>query len=206
MTNKLLNTGALILFSILILAVIISKFSSGHYGSSNADVLRLSTSEGFIMDYAELHAATKNAGAGMHDMLFIDLRSAAEFSDGHIPGAINVPARELLEKAYKSLFSSDKTKVLYSDQEMVTVHAAMLLLGKGYSAIRILPGNYDIMESHILKDNPDAAFMYYRDDKARFDYPRFMHSSGRKAGGDSEPKTPVVPQVSTGPATIQGGC
>lgn len=202
MTNKLLNTGALLFFAIIMLAVIISKFSSGHYGSANADVMEISTSDDFIMDYAELSATTQDMG----DIQFIDLRSEEAFSNGHIPGAINVPVKDLLEKEHRGVFKSDHTKVLYSDQEMLTVHAAMLLLGKGYSVIRILPGSFDIIEEHILTDSPDAAYMYYRDDKARFNYNRFMQSGAGAAATDTESQVPAVPEVKTVQTSIQGGC
>lgn len=204
MSNKLLNTGATLIFALIIIALLVSRFSSGKYGASNSKVLEVSMQDEFMMDYYELAAYMD------HDfdkqVQFIDLRSPEAFSQGHIPGAVNIPQGELLDKSHRKVFKSEGQKVLYADEEMQTVHAALMLLGEGFTQIRIIPGSYDIIEAHVLKSNPDPAYMHYRDDKARFDYPRFMETNGPAQTQRAAQGVPVVPQVKTEVISVQGGC
>lgn len=47
---------------------------------------------GFETDCADVHAAL---GAGKADFVLVDVRSPGLFAAGHVPGAINIPHREL---------------------------------------------------------------------------------------------------------------
>ena len=47
---------------------------------------------GFETDCADVHAVLR---AGAPDFLLVDVRSPALFAKGHVPGAVNIPHREL---------------------------------------------------------------------------------------------------------------
>jgi len=203
MSIKLLNTGALLFFAVLMAGLLISRFSAGKYRSSNAGVLEISLQDDFIMEYAELVSIRNDTE---HNLQFIDLRNAESFSQGHIPGAVNIPLNSIFEREYSKIFGEEGTKVLYSDQEMHAVHAALMLLGKGFRGIRVLPGSFSVIEAHILTERPDPAYLYYRDDKARFDYPRFMQGSATTGPESQKTSRPVIPAISAETVTVQGGC
>ncbi len=203
MTNKLLNTGAVLFFAFMMTALLVSKLSTGKYSKSNESVFELSLQDNFLMDYQELLAHQQDPSA---KVMFIDLRGADLFGRGHIPGAMNIPQHEVLDKAHRKAFSEPITKVLYSGEEKQTIYAALMLLGKGYTNIRVLPGSYDLIETYILTEEPDPAYFFYRDDKARFDYPSFMGSGDKPAAGETDQPVPSVPQIRTEVISVQGGC
>lgn len=203
MSNKLLNIGAIIFFGLISLGLIISGFSSGDYKTSNAEVMQVTMQDDFIVEYAELNDMLTNHDS---DIQFIDLRKAESFAMGHIPGAINIPKEQICTKKLRKPLHDERLKLVYSDQENEAVYAAMFLLGKGYSNIRVIAGSYEMIESHVLKGGFDPSYSHYRDDKARFDYPRFMGTGTEGQNTESGTKSPVVPQVQTEVITVQGGC
>lgn len=203
MTNKLLNTGALLFFALMMTALLISKLSTGKYSKSNERVFELSLQDDFMMDYLELLSHQQSPSG---HIMFVDLRDPDLFARGHIPGAISVPRNELFDKTHRKVFKDAVTKVLYSGEEKHTIHAALMLLGEGYTNIRVLPGSFDIIEAHILTEEPDPAYYFHRDDKARFDYPRFMGSGSRPAAAEADQPVPSVPQIRTEMISVQGGC
>ncbi len=138
--------------------------------------------------------------------MFVDLRDPELFARGHIAGAINIPRDELFDKTHRKAFKDPVTKVLYSGEEKQTIHAALMLFGEGHTNIRVLPGSYDLIETHILTEAPDPAYFFYRDDKARFDYPRFMGSGSKPADAKTEQPVPSIPQIRTEAISVQGGC
>lgn len=74
---------------------------------------------------------------------FVDLRSPAMFSRGHIDGAVNIPTQNLLEPANKEQLSADnKTFILYADTELAANGPWMLLRQLGYDNVKVLQGGY----------------------------------------------------------------
>jgi len=69
----------------------------------------------------------------------VDVRSPAEFSSGHLPGAINIPVQELSTRTGE-LAPSDKPIVLYCQSGMRSASAARILKSAGYSAVHNLGG------------------------------------------------------------------
>ena len=203
MSNKLLNIGALLFFGVISLGLIISNFSSGKYKASNARVMQVTLQDDFILGYAELNEMMANPDK---DIQFIDLRQPESFSMGHIPGAVNIPEKEICTKKFRKSLNTESLKLIYSDQEYEAVYAAMFLLGKGYKDIRVIAGSYEIIESHVLNGGFDPSYSHYRDDKARFDYPRFMESAAAGQSNETDTKSPLIPQVQTEVITVQGGC
>ncbi|MBL8923543.1 MAG: rhodanese-like domain-containing protein [Myxococcaceae bacterium] len=64
----------------------------------------------------------------------VDVRSAMEFTSGHIPGAINVPLQELGSRAQK-LGPKDKPVVLYCASGTRSAMARSTLKGLGFTQV-----------------------------------------------------------------------
>lgn len=66
----------------------------------------------FETDPSDVHEAL--SGAGRSSIVVVDARSRSAFSQGHVPGAINLPHREMNPETVKHLDRS-KTYVVYCD-------------------------------------------------------------------------------------------
>ena len=64
----------------------------------------------------------------------VDVRSAAEFASGHIPGAVNVPVGELGSKL-KSLGEKDKPVIVYCASGTRSAMARSVLKGQGFAQV-----------------------------------------------------------------------
>jgi rhodanese-related sulfurtransferase len=83
---------------------------------------------------------------GKADFRLIDLRTAREFNEYHIPGAENVPITAL---AVHGLGTMEKI-VLYSDGGIHSAQAWMLLRAKGYRAAYMLFGGLEEWKDKVL--------------------------------------------------------
>ncbi len=204
--NKNLNNISILFFSFVAIIVVINLFTTKNYGRSNDEVVRLLYTHEYMFDYYELrNAISQQAG----NFLFIDLRTEAEYDAGHIPGAINIPFDQLLEsrniKTVKR--SGDQMPVLYAGSESKAQTARLLLLAKGMDAgIRVMGGNYKTAVEFAIEDFKPA-FAAYKDEKARFDYRRFMRPSptGQPAKKRDQPAG-IIPAVNQQTLSAQGGC
>lgn len=77
----------------------------------------------------EAHRLVKEGAA------LIDVRSAAEFSSGHLPGAINVPVGELGGKKLEKLGKKDRAIVLYCASGTRSMMARSTLKGLGFTKV-----------------------------------------------------------------------
>jgi len=203
-TNTL-NHISILLFLFVVLLLIINLFTTNNYGRANSQVVEYFTEDDYILNFHELHSIITNS---MDNYQFVDLRDNDEYNSGHLPGAVNVPIKELLSRNnLKMLRSSEnKVSVLYAMNEATAHTARMLLLSKGLDArIKVLAGGYiKAVEFALEQFNP--AYAAYRDEKARFDYRRFMQSSGAgvKTGNQGQPG--AIPEIKTQTVSVQGGC
>lgn len=78
---------------------------------------------------------------GQHDVLLIDVRTAEEFSMGHIPGAINIPYTELVERLGEVRPHHAKGVVLYCATGRRADIAERLLREAGLDNIQHLEGD-----------------------------------------------------------------
>lgn len=77
------------------------------------------------------------------EVLVVDMRSAEEFAQYHIPGAINIPFVELFDEASQQTLSNDKMIVLYSNGGTHAAQAWVLLKQMGIESYVLLGGlNY----------------------------------------------------------------
>ncbi|MFC2137683.1 rhodanese-like domain-containing protein [Bacteroidota bacterium] len=72
---------------------------------------------------------------------FIDIRTPAEFLECNIPGSINIPYEELLNKEWQGyLNQTAKINILYANGVIKSNLALVLLNGKGYTNNDVLKG------------------------------------------------------------------
>ena len=73
-------------------------------------------------------------------VLFVDVRSQEEFVAGHIPGAINIEWRTVLDN--KQLLPVDRLVILYCNSGVVSSQAMMALRIYGFESVRTLSHGY----------------------------------------------------------------
>jgi hypothetical protein len=77
------------------------------------------------------------------DLLMVDMRSAEEFAQYHLPGAVNIPFNKLFEPEAQETLSNDNTIVLYSNGGTHAAQAWVLLKQIGIESYVLLGGlNY----------------------------------------------------------------
>lgn len=77
------------------------------------------------------------------DLLVVDMRSAEEFAQYHIPGAVNIPFNKLFEPEAQETMAGDNTIVLYSNGGTHAAQAWVLLKQMGIESFVLLGGlNY----------------------------------------------------------------
>lgn len=71
-------------------------------------------------------------------MMIIDVRDSAQFSRGHIPGAINIDWRQVLAKS--GSIPKNKTVLVYCNTGTLSAQAGFALRVSGWDNVKILQG------------------------------------------------------------------
>ena len=74
----------------------------------------------------------------------LDVRTGIEFKRGHVPGAINAPARKILLKTAKLPKNTNTELVIYCEHGPRAMIAKKLLALRGYK-------NSSLLEGHMLR-------------------------------------------------------
>ena len=203
MSNKTLNNGSLLFFGILLAGMAAHFIFAKNYRLSNKEVISQFEEQDYFVSYAQLHQALTDGNAS--GFLFIDLRREEAFAENQIPGAVNIPFENLLKKKnLRKIRKAGKlTPVLYADTEATAQKARMLLLSKGIKDIRVLGGSFESAQRYAIEQF-DPAHAFFRDEKAKFDYMRYMQ--GEQAANDEPRAAPAIPTATAQPAGAQGGC
>ena len=87
---------------------------------------------------------------GMQKRIIIDVREPFEFASGHVPDAINIPPRELMDGSPKlASIPKDTELILYCRSGSRSRIAAMILTQQGYT--NIINGiNQDYVTTHYV--------------------------------------------------------
>jgi|WetSurSiteA1Bulk_404760.scaffolds.fasta_scaffold52159_1 sulfur-carrier protein adenylyltransferase/sulfurtransferase len=110
----------------------------------------------------------------------IDVRSQDEFEAFSLPGAINIPAADLLSDQYSEILNQDiKMNVLYSNGTLAANEAWMITRQLGYTNNYVLEGGLNYWFDAIL--NPQKPASVNSDEEfAKYD---FRKSAGQALGG-----------------------
>jgi rhodanese-related sulfurtransferase len=74
-------------------------------------------------------------------MMIIDARDAGQFSKSHIPGAVNIEWRKVLEQREK--IPKDKMVLIYCNTGSLSAQAGFALRVAGYENVKILQGGFE---------------------------------------------------------------
>ncbi len=83
----------------------------------------------------------------VNEPVWIDVRSAEEYSGGHVSGALNIPHDQIGEQISSLDLSSDQEILLYCRSGRRADMARETLLGMGYSNVTNLGGYEDALAS-----------------------------------------------------------
>lgn len=202
-TEKQLTHISLIAFAFVAIIVIINLLTTNNYGKANSQVVQTIVNQDNMFNYHNLRALYEGNNSQFQ---LVDLRNEQNFSQEHLPGAINIPYEQIIDKSsIRKIKKTGKTPVLYADQESKAHTARMLILSKGFKGeIQVMGGSYQTaMEFAIEHFQP--AFANYKDEKARFDFNRFM----RTGAGSQQARERTTPALI--PARVEitgaaGGC
>ena len=74
-------------------------------------------------------------------MMVIDARDVGQFSKAHIPGAVNIEWRKVLEQ--RSKIPKDKMVLIYCNTGSLSAQAGLALRLAGYDNVKILQGGFE---------------------------------------------------------------
>ncbi len=105
---------------------------------------------------------------------FVDLRTPPEFIKSHISGAINIPAKNVLDmEYYKTLNQSEKINVLYCRGKNEAINIYMILKQLGFKNIKVALGGFDYIDKFVL-NHYGVKSGDYNDEKPKYDYLRLV--------------------------------
>jgi rhodanese-related sulfurtransferase len=139
---------------------------------------------------------------------FVDLRNPHEFINGHIAGAINIPADHLLaEENLSTLGNNNFTNILYSGSHDMACGPWMMLRQLGFENNLILLGGFEIMNM-MLTDNSKFLDLKFRDEEANYDYAQIVKEITGSSVSSSSQMKPLAKKVSRRKSKkgAQGGC
>ena len=90
----------------------------------------------------EPQALSERMESGDTELLVLDVRSTAEFDEGHIPGAINIPHDVLGERIAEIGPVGERDVVVYCRSGRRATIALETLKGAGFSRLFHLEGDY----------------------------------------------------------------
>ncbi len=96
-----------------------------------------------VIDYADKHAAEYSMNAedlqkALGDVLVLDVRSPAEYADGHVPGALNIPVgAEITTAVDEGRIPADKQIVAVCKSGARSTMATMYLRVRGFDVISL---------------------------------------------------------------------
>jgi len=142
----------------------------------------------------------------------IDVRSQEEFEKYSLPGAINIPASDLLSDKYTDILNQDvKMNVFYSNGSLVANEAWMITRQLGYTNNFVLEGGLNYWFDAIL--NPQKPASTSPDEEfAKYD---FRKSAGQALGGGGPVQVTQEPAATSAKPAIMpitkkkraaGGC
>ncbi len=89
-------------------------------------------------------------------MVFIDTRSQQEYAHFTLPGAINITAREVLNRGWRNLFRKDhRIKVFFGNGNSEATKAYMIARRAGYDNVFIMEGGLNKMFHELFVDIRD---------------------------------------------------
>lgn len=105
-------------------------------------------------------------------IISVDLRTPAEYQNGHIENAINIPFDKLLSVEFEDFFESNRAKMLYGNTGVGANAAWMVLTQFGYDNLYVLDAGIEQWESMNSDNNSLAPFK--GDETSQYDFTEIM--------------------------------
>jgi phage shock protein E len=80
--------------------------------------------------------ATKSAGGNDQAALLLDVRTAEEFADAHVPGALNIPVQELQQRQAELGNDKQQPIIIYCRSGARSAMAARMLSQAGFTRVK----------------------------------------------------------------------
>ena len=104
----------------------------------------------------------------------IDLRTPPEFQKSHVKGAINIPAKNVLDMEYYDILNQDEfINVLYCRDKNQAINIYLILKQLGFKNIIVALGGYDYINEFIIAQYGIHSGDY-NDEKPKYDYLRMV--------------------------------
>ncbi len=147
----------------------------------------------------------------LKDVQFIDVRTPHKFAMGHLPGAINLPAKHFYEPKYLGQIPADKVLMIYGDSDQNPEIVAMMLKHFDRVTTYVIPGSYDYIRKHIM-DHYGIHGAMYDDEVPLVDYFKAVNEIRQREGGGgaapaaAKPAAAPKPVVKRKKKEVTGGC
>ena len=198
--HKLLNAAALLFVGVALAVMLFQYIAAPRYSISNTQMLENVNDAGRWVMPHDLHAML--AGNRLDRFLLVDLRIREEFNRGTMPGAINIPFEQLLEKKSLRQLKTRKPIMVFSGKEAQASAAGMLLEAKGFKQVFVIANDFGFIKENVMEQfHPAAAFT--SDEKARYDYSRFFKAAPKPAAAPAVTRPGII---ETQVISVEGGC
>ena len=84
--------------------------------------------------------------SGTAEVLFIDARDSRQFDEGHIPNAVNIEWRQILDR--RNEVPDDRPVVFYCNTGTLSAKAQFILRLAGQENVKVLHGGYEEWKRH----------------------------------------------------------
>jgi phage shock protein E len=97
----------------------------------------------FAADMVEIkaNALLDRARSGDESFVIVDVRTPAEFAQGHVPGAINIPVDQVANRLSELAAAKNKDVVLYCRSGKRAGQAAEVLKSNGFNKLLHMEGD-----------------------------------------------------------------
>lgn len=109
--------------------------------------------------------------------IIVDVRTAEEYQEGHIPGAINIPNEDIVDVMPSELPDKEQLILIYCRSGNRSKQAAQKLLDMGYTNLVEFGGIIDWTEDTVTGEYPYAALLQLRlpmPDVLRIELPKLL--------------------------------
>lgn len=112
------------------------------------------TNAGSASAYAKITADEAKAMMDSGSPTIVDVRTAQEYADGHIPGAINIPVESIGSDKPAELTDADADLIVYCRTGVRSKQASDKLVELGYQHVNDMGGIVDWTGDKVTGDQP----------------------------------------------------
>lgn len=201
----------IILISVMLLgATVLAILPQSHKVESEIGPHHLMTHANQSTKYVSPDKLAKSLMMADPSIILVDLRSEADYMAYQLPGAINMPAENILDQENLDILLNDAyTFVLYSEGSITPSKIWLLLNRIGYNNLKVLEGGLNNWVETILRPKPgnymdkpeDVALYEFRQSASRY---FGKGNNGGTVSNDIPKAAPVVKREKK--ETGGGGC